>query len=112
MRSVPTIQIGNSPLVGDRFVVRDDPDRQEFEVTEVDHTIGRIVYIDVLTGAIYKASTNSFDMFCDLIPRLPCGIRSIINETSEPMFVKCECGVDKLGYGNHSDYCPKSKIGG
>lgn len=20
---------------------------------------------------------------------------------------KCECGVDKLGYGLHSDYCPK-----
>jgi hypothetical protein len=23
--------------------------------------------------------------------------------------VRCECGVDTLGYGKHSDYCPKSR---
>jgi len=27
------------------------------------------------------------------------------------MSVKCECGVDTLGAGNHSDYCPKYKGG-
>lgn len=25
--------------------------------------------------------------------------------------LKCECGVDKLGYGNHSHYCPKYQEG-
>lgn len=23
--------------------------------------------------------------------------------------LQCECGVDKLGYGKHSDYCPKHR---
>jgi len=33
------------------------------------------------------------------------------DELFMPSFIpmtKCECGVDKLGYGVHSDYCPKA----
>lgn len=25
-------------------------------------------------------------------------------------YLKCECGVDSVGGGNHSSYCPKSNI--
>jgi hypothetical protein len=34
-------------------------------------------------------------------PELPRGIRTVINE------VKCTCGVDAVGQGRHSDWCPK-----
>lgn len=34
----------------------------------------------------------------------------VIHKTTNINFMsvmKCECGVDTLGYGKHSDYCPK-----
>lgn len=34
-------------------------------------------------------------------------IEHIDNSAVENLFLKCECGVDFLGMGIHSDWCPK-----
>jgi len=38
-------------------------------------------------------------------------VHELLKDSYEPLRkIKCECGAEKCGFNNHSDYCPKYKL--
>ncbi len=81
----------------------------EYEVLRIDHINDRFTVKRIDDGLELDFNLNKANTYftCTEEP-LPWGMQDFLNDTKlSPRCDKCECGVDSLGAGLHSDYCPK-----
>ena len=85
-------------------------------IAEVDPDNDLIVATNVDSGKKIGLSISHFDQYYTFIDNdqlsLPIGeFQDFLEDTGlDIRCIKCECGVDTLGEGHHSSWCPKSGV--
>ncbi len=90
-----------APKPGDKYVVRGGGNYKVYTVRDYDWISDQVIYqddsgsTDMCPGVVWM---QAFEPYVEL---------SFGNQPSLFDWAKCECGVDTVGYGLHSSYCPK-----